>query len=291
MPARHHVLAILAFWLATTGWLFYRDLRPRLIPGQPPPFTIDLADEARALAIHWTVFKDGKDRGRAATQVSFDERDGTFLVGGEYKLWPNTLRAGEPNQEVLSTYRVTPEGGLRAIHATIKFRLFGVEAVGDFDGQVQHRRLTSHVEARAAGFPRSYTRELPAVPVAERGSVLNPLQPFNRLPGLRKGQSWRMPLVNPVADALSTLVPQQAATTTFLDAEVLPQTQLLEPIRIPDRSPPNWWWASRQSPVPCLVIEYTGDDTSARTWVRESDGLVLRQEVTQKGDNLVLQRD
>jgi len=44
--------------------------------------------------------------------------------------------------------------------------------------------------------------------------------------------------------------------------------------------------------VPCLVIKYTGDgDVNARTWVRESDGLVLRQEARQGGDLLSLERD
>ena len=47
MPARPLLLAILFFWVATTGWLFYKELWPHLRSGQPPPYTIDLADEAR----------------------------------------------------------------------------------------------------------------------------------------------------------------------------------------------------------------------------------------------------
>ena len=61
-----------------------------------------------------------------------------------------------------------------------------------------------------------------------------------------------------------------------LQAEVLPETKLLR-------------WKDRE--VPCLVIEYRGDDSTARTWVREDDGLVLRQEFSFWGDQIVMERD
>ena len=41
----------------------------------------------------------------------------------------------------------------------------------------------------------------------------------------------------------------------------------------------------------CLVIEYRGDDMIAHTWVRESDGLVLKQDATFWGDHLILERN
>ena len=43
--------------------------------------------------------------------------------------------------------------------------------------------------------------------------------------------------------------------------------------------------------VPCWVIEYRADQPVARTWVRVSDGKVLRQEAFGMGENLALQRD
>jgi hypothetical protein len=43
--------------------------------------------------------------------------------------------------------------------------------------------------------------------------------------------------------------------------------------------------------VPCRIIEYSGDEASGRTWVRESDGLVLQQEITIDGKNLILERE
>jgi hypothetical protein len=48
------------------------------------------------------------------------------------------------------------------------------------------------------------------------------------------------------------------------------------------------------APQPCFVIDYraeSGDDFTGRTWVRTSDGLVLRQEARSNEETLVLQRE
>ena len=48
-------------------------------------------------------------------------------------------------------------------------------------------------------------------------------------------------------------------------------------------------WDNRA--VPCLVIEYRkGKEITARTWVRKSDGLVLQQEASNLGFEMILQR-
>jgi len=41
----------------------------------------------------------------------------------------------------------------------------------------------------------------------------------------------------------------------------------------------------------CYVIEYTGEGANGKTWVRTSDGLVLKQEFTLRDDDWVLLRD
>src|SRR2546428_9143554 len=80
MPARSLVLAITLFWIATTGWLFHRELWPRLRPGQPPPYTIDLADEAvrKGPKIPWSVFRGNKKVGVVQTWIRYREWDDTF---------------------------------------------------------------------------------------------------------------------------------------------------------------------------------------------------------------------
>ena len=66
------------------------------------------------------------------------------------------------------------------------------------------------------------------------------------------------------------------AGLSILQVQVLPETQSLS-------------WKGRE--VACLVIDYQGENLTARTWVRENDGMVLRQEVSFWGDPVVMVRD
>jgi hypothetical protein len=70
------------------------------------------------------------------------------------------------------------------------------------------------------------------------------------------------------------------AAPIALDARVLPDPQVME-----------WDGADHL----CHVIEYRGDvrgdEFVARTWVRQTDGAVLRQQADAHGDTLVLQRE
>src|SRR5438128_1683764 len=42
MPSRRTALVILVFWLATSGWLIYREFWPRFYADEPPPFAVQL---------------------------------------------------------------------------------------------------------------------------------------------------------------------------------------------------------------------------------------------------------
>src|SRR5215217_7475944 len=72
MPPRWLCLLILLFWTGFNGWLFFDDLLPRLLPHQPPPYTIDLTEEAqlRRPYIEWIVLCDDKQVFRAQTSVA-----------------------------------------------------------------------------------------------------------------------------------------------------------------------------------------------------------------------------
>ena len=90
-----------------------------------------------------------------------------------------------------------------------------------------------------------------------------------------------MPLVDPMADALRAMAAKELPVSKmgprFLDAEVLPTLRHLS-------------WNGNE--VPCRVIEYRSEDGfKASTWVRESDGLVLRQQAELGNDVVILQRE
>jgi hypothetical protein len=296
MPPRSLVLAIVFFWVATTGWLFYRDLWPRLRSGQPPPYTIDLADEAQRSGppIPWNVFRGHTRVGEILTGLEYRESDDTFELHSKAaqpldwgQIGPFWIRF----KRISSMYRVTRDGRLREIVADVTIdvrgiglmRALGGSATAHIAGKVEDRRF---VPRGWMSFGESLTQlPLEPVEVASEVSVLNPLHPINRVTGLRKGQHWQMPLLNPLNDSLMALLKKDPgaefllrdhAGVRILQAEVLSETSFL-------------YWKRRK--VPCLVIEYRSDEATARTWVRESDGLVLRQEASCWGDQVVMVRD
>src|SRR6266851_3374804 len=198
MPPRSFVLVITLFWLAATGWLFYRDLWPHLRSGQPPPYTIDLADEAlqQAPKISWGIFRKKNKIGIVQTWLTYRESDDTFelysradkLDWGPIGLFSVEIRA------LSGMYRVTRDGQLRKLlaEATISGRGIGpLQALGGkvrahVEGEVQNERFLPQGSVDFNG-----TRiELPLEPVAvsSQGSVLNPLHPIGRVRGLRPGQ-------------------------------------------------------------------------------------------------------
>ncbi len=308
MPPRHIILVILAFWVATTGWLFYRDLWPRLLPDAPPPFTIDLADEVSEQKIYWKLLQNGQDKSSYAfSWVHYRPADDIFEVSGEFKLFSHGKDSAHTNadQVVESTYGVTRDGELRYVYVEVSMKIHNIivpqdvivqaRITGRVEGQLfrPHLHLASFtVPANQKGgdipvtAPSDHDRAGPAiemdlkpVAVSRRGSILNPLQPLNRLQGLRPGQRWRVPMIDPLQDAFRAFS-GQPAEVNLLEAEVLPQLQML-----------TWGTRHREREDACLVIDYQGENCRARTWVRANDGLVLRQEFTQHGETLALQRD
>ncbi|GIW80961.1 MAG: hypothetical protein KatS3mg105_2768 [Gemmatales bacterium] len=286
MPGRWMSVTILMFWTASMGWLFYRDVRPKLLPPGSPPFTIDLVDEARTRASsRWHVYIDGTKKGYAETSVGYREHDDTFELRSEYKLWQyRPVRVGAPDFVLKSMYRVDRAGRIQEFVSSLNMQMPHPIAKGQvltIDGQiagdVRHGRVAPLVTIRS---PLSFEYRLDPVEVEDGASVLNPLQPVNRLRGLRLGQRWRCLLVHPI-DEIATKSLQkfighsQRSRPRWLEAEVARRTML------------DW----HDVHVSCLVVHYSGEDVSAQTWVREEDGLVLQQTAAYDGKTSTLVRD
>jgi hypothetical protein len=286
MPSRLLILVILTFWLAIMGWFVARDVAPRWRAGDAPPYAIELADEAlkNPVAVKWRLVRNGKEIGKLNTRMVYKEAENVFELTAESKQI-DIVPAGPVQvaaREFSSTLKVNHDGELRGILAHVEFEALGVAVHVGVTAEIKAGRIdrTCLVKSPAGTI-------MPRLdPVAYRGGmVLNPMHPVNRVAGLKAGQRWRIPLIDPFADALQATVAEMAGAklsgptaepvAQFLYAEVLGQTQDLE------------FEKTMQS---CVVIEYTGDDSSGRTWVRASDGLVLRQEAQLHGESLVLQR-
>jgi hypothetical protein len=293
-------LAILAFWLATAGWWFYREVGTALWYNEPPPFTIDLADEVRAAtgAIDWRVYKDNQpvaspmfraERiGTANTEIRYVNQEDAFDLTGTFDFslplienLPLIEKPVDAHLMLTSLYRVSREGNLRWVKANINASV--AVARLDFraclEGPVLDRRFSPQLRILSSPWGASQEIRLSPVELSGRGSVLNPMHPVNRIAGLRPGQRWRMPLVDPVNVALSGLLPSSGGQVPvqFLEAKVAAE-------------PRSLWWDDEL--MQCFLIRYSNEETTACTWVRQSDEKVLQQEVSSVGQRtrLILQR-
>ncbi len=285
MPTRWLTLLIVLFWLTTSVMLFRQSYWPYLQPNSPPPFAINLLDEASSPAdVHWKVLHNGKQVLTAQTAIQHRPHENDFILRAVFKPFtaqpPN--RPLEPQsmkiEGMTSEYRVNPEGQLLGlkVELAVTYTVIGLTkppvenlvAVA-VEGDVTNGQFAGRYQFEFQGIV--HKGKLEPVPVAAQGSVLMPMHPVTYVRGLRPGQTWRVPSIDPLA----ALVPAGRPDST-LNAKVLRETQRLK-------------WNGKE--VDCLVIEYTNEEMSAHTWVRREDDVVLRQEVTLSGDTWVMERE
>jgi hypothetical protein len=293
MPPRWVSAAIVAAWVASAAWLFRQELWPSLEPDAPPSFTVDLIEETQTekVPVRWRVTCDGVPILAARTSVSHRAQENDFtlrahfepreaLVGPDHKAYPLPYRV----RRMASAYRVTPEGRLLDVDAqlSIEKKLNGlpVEMDAHVWGEVVRGQFRPHYEVDILGV-KKLAGELPPVSVSSQGSVVLPLHPVNRIGGLKPRQTWRVPALDPLGAALESFVGGEDRVR-YLRATVRPRAEVL-----------RW----NDADVRCLVIDYReekqfdGEPTGARTWVREADGVVLRQEAELSGNSWVMTRE
>jgi hypothetical protein len=204
--------------------------------------------------------------------------------------------------KLINTHRISRSGDLLATTASgsLRFRLRGPGAPDlsvPIDFQIE-------AEARPEGLLRRgevtldrKTVKVQLKPVPLRpGTVYRPGSLLNRIEGLHVGQRWRLPPDDPLDEVIQEALPQVLEQFGLQGAREL--TALLKDRLPPEReveaevqeAPEPFTWNNVD--YPCLQIVYTREGQPfATTWVRQSDGLMLRQEWVSPGGNLIFQRD
>jgi hypothetical protein len=314
MPSKPLTMLIVLGWLSTLGWFAYRELWPALFPGDEPEIALELPDEVgpevagvatRLPDVRWTIYRDDHSIGRAETRIHYNKEDDTFeimtrivelkLNFGSYSI----LEIHSPG--VTNSYRITRAGLLRQVRMEGDLEVYHEKVTTLFTGTV-HGDLMERIASIKTRLLGSISPIMESVP-APKGTVLNPMHPVPKLKNVRPGRRWRMPVLNPVGDAVQPIaqaildhpfvkvflgqgsgeikLPKLPSGATFVDAEVLDDVADLN---------------IKGEISRCFIIQYrtenqSGSDKPARTYVRIRDGAVMRQEAYALGTLIALQRE
>lgn len=285
-------LAVVLLWLATMGWLVSQKILPGLLRGEPPNYRNIVEASRHDPAIGWDlVIRDrlaGQDRPsgeerRVGWALSTTEQPATDvtairsrvhfdqipldeltpgLFGGVRQLLGQSLDFGP--MDIESTVIIDPLGRLLAFDCMVEVdplpRKIKVQ------GTVEEANLK--LSLRSGDFHHETSLALPSD--ALLGGAFSPQ---THLPGLRRGQSWTVPVYNP-------LRPRQPLDMYQATVEYV------EP----------FYWDGQTEEV--WVVVYRGSPGSgpgreqqprARLWVR-ADGTVLKQEVAVLDATMIFQR-
>lgn len=230
--------------------LFYRDVLPAWLAGEPPRVGLELAS-GETLSSQVDIFDQYDERIGQSWTIA--RRSGETLTVRTWTLLesiqlPNGIRTPRVRIDTELSYQYADDGA-RLSRLMIRMHGLGVPvlvkgedfAQGDFPciWQVGPMRGNFRMTSEA-------TRAL--------GDVI---RPFNRLPGLKVGQSWRLELINPMAQ----LLPGWKSAEMSLDTVL---------VRVTGRET----IAHGDEKIDCFRVEAR----RATAWVRP-DGRVVRQEI------------
>lgn len=256
MPPRWACIGIVLFWLVMSTLLFERDLAPRLFH-EELRYSSVLADRAVEENTRWVLRSESRRIGAIATTTRPRSDGGTTLLA-RARLTTNLLNGTEgdaaPKITIESEFEIS--GGRR---------LTGFQCIASLDRPALTVKIIGSVvdgalEIRTTGTP--LLPPLTHLAIDPQALVLNALGPIDRLPDLWIGRRWTTSVVNP----LSALLPAQGILSNSM--ETVQHAVVAEEIAS---------WNGRC--WKCFRIEHRHDKTVSSSYVRQSDGRLLRQEL------------
>jgi hypothetical protein len=268
MPRPTLCVAIVFFWLVMTGWLVKDEVLPKLGFGDLD-YKAVLQERARRQVTRWNISLGERHVGKASTNVE-PQTDGSFgittsllLNMSEFSRLP-VVPPSDTNAatmvEIISEIFVDPLGRLETVSVELALTPPNTRTPlrVNIEGEVRGQHLDLKIQGLGSPF-----EEL-RLPINSESFFADNMVPLDRLPNLRVGKKWTTRSVNPSV-ALS------GPFSVFFGGQSVEVVQnevtSIEAIQIDGRS-----WR-------CFVVEHRRDEKFGVTWVRVSDGRVLRREV------------
>jgi len=268
MPRPSLRIAILFFWLVMTGWLVKDEVMPRLGFGELD-YRAVLQERARKKTTRWRIELGPRQIGWATTEVD-PQTDGSFGIITVLSLNLSEFTRGNAVDrldshestmvDMTSDIFVDPLGRLETLDVELAITppRARTPARVNFTGKVQGETL--EISTQGLGAPFKNLR----LPVNSQSFFADKLVPLDHIPDLRVGKKWTTRTVNPfvaLSGPFSMLFRGQSIEV--VQNEVVG----VETIQLDEQS-----WR-------CHLIEHRRDETFSTTWVRISDGKVLRRDV------------
>lgn len=176
-------LGVVVFWLVATSWLFWHDILPAWTAQQPP----------RVVARAWV-----EQYGRQSQFGIYDPWD--RRIGG---IWTQYSSGASTDREDNIYVQDFPLLGPSHVEIRSSFNLSGqldeidIAVLGQWNpirihGERFHKEFAFRIDA-------GVFRQAFKIDLAMAGTFSDVFRPFDAMPELRVGQSWRMQVFNPVA--------------------------------------------------------------------------------------------
>jgi len=285
-------LAVLLLWLATMSWLVSQKIVPGLLRGEPPNYRSVIAAGRYDPVVGWDVAVGRRTTGhdhapgelsRVGWAVSKTEQLAANVTTIHSRVHFDRIPLDELTPDLLRPLRQlfdqSVSWGPMDVDSTVVIdplgRLLSFDSVVEVDPLLRKIKVQGTVEGtglklsvRSGEFHHDTSVSLPS-----NALLGGAFSPRTYLPGLRRGQTWTLPVFNP-------LRPREPVD--MFQATV----EYVEPLCWDGQTEDVWVVVYRGNPGSGPGRE---QQTRARLWVR-SDGTVLKQEVTVLEATMVFQR-
>lgn len=283
MLGRWTQIGIGAFWLVSMSWLVATKIVPPMVAGDPPNYRNLVRESSDDAPVSWTMFWDDRTIGWAASE-RFERTDGAVELKSRVHfsslplaevtpawLGPlvKLLRGSDPDLtlEARGTLEIDALGRLIGMHSEIDLgQLTNAMTV---DGMVEGSQIKMTIRSGEVSY--ATTTSLPT-----DSMLSDALSPQSRLPRLKMGQRWTVPVHSPFRPPNMPL--------DILEARVESDNEIIV-------------WNGR--PVATWLVNYARDSggglhrtvaSQGKVWVRH-DGIVLKQELLIGSSRLTFVRD